>query len=92
MVPKNLQILDSYKKMGLKFTAPINTHGIQVEIGANKILGKLYIEEDGYWVFNPNKELNGYWNESSLGVVIEKLKELNKPLEEKFAEDFKKNL
>lgn len=43
-----------------------------------KKLGSFYMEVDGYYVFNPDMENGGYWNEYSLKLIIQKLEELNK--------------
>ena len=78
--------------MDLKFTTTPGVTGILVSTSTDRSIGNLYIEEDGFWVFNPDTSNPGYWNESSLGMIIEKLKELNKPLNEKLHEDFKRKL
>jgi|688.fasta_scaffold303372_4 hypothetical protein len=55
----------------------------------NRYLGYIYVEVDGFWVFNPYGD--GYWSEFTLRMIADKLEELNKSHNEKIEEYFKNN-
>ena len=48
----------------------------------DKYLGLLYIEDSGYYVFQPYST-TGYWEAHSLQWIADKLNELNKDWDEK---------
>jgi hypothetical protein len=52
-------------------------------------LGYIYIEVDGFWVFNPYGD--GYWSEFILRMIADKLEELNKSHNDKIELYFKNN-
>ena len=56
----------------------VNKSLYNVSYGANnKKLGIMYMEADGYFVFQP-EEGSGFWSEYSLNLIVNKLKEMNK--------------
>lgn len=59
-----------------------------VSYGANnKKLGIIYMEDDGYFVFQP-EDGSGFWNEYSLTLIVDKLKELNKDWDKHLTDNF----
>lgn len=55
----------------------VNKGLYNVSYGKSNKLGIIYMEVDGYFVFQP-EEGSGFWNEYSLTLIVDKLKELNK--------------
>ena len=55
--------------------------------GNNKKLGIIYMEDDGYFVFQP-EDGSGFWNEYSLTLIVDKLKELNKDWDKHLTDNF----
>jgi hypothetical protein len=49
-----------------------------IEVKVNKVnIGELYIEADGFYVFQPAEYKTGYWPEWVLRSIADKLRELN---------------
>lgn len=44
----------------------------------NRHIGIIYMENDGYFVFQPDQSNSGFWNEHSLKLILDKLTELNR--------------
>ena len=53
----------------------------------NRHIGIIYMEDDGYFVFQP-EEVSGFWNEYSLTLIVDKLKELNKDWDKHLTDNF----
>ena len=47
----------------------------------NILIGDIYAEVDGYYVFEPNIKHGGYWPQWLLQFLCEKLDELNKEVD-----------
>lgn len=47
-----------------------------------KDLGIVYQEVDGFWVYWPRKDLDGFWTEQWLAELARKMSALNKPIQE----------
>lgn len=41
-------------------------------------LGEIYMEVDGYYVFEPGRDSNGFWEAYVLRAIADKLDEMNK--------------
>jgi hypothetical protein len=46
----------------------------------NKFIGEIIKDVDGFYVYFPDKNNNGFFNENLLDLISNKLKELNKPI------------
>jgi len=44
----------------------------------NRHIGIIYMESDGYFVFQPDESNHGFWSENTLKSILDKLTELNK--------------
>lgn len=58
----------------------VNKNTINVMYNSGTFLGQLYIEVDGFWVFEPSPKVN-CWSGQVLKMLYEKLQELNKEWE-----------
>jgi hypothetical protein len=56
-----------------------------------KIIGEIYCEVDGYYVFNMDGFGGGSWDAKGLRAISDKLDEMNKPFDDQLTEYFKKN-
>lgn len=73
----------------IDFVKTTNSSAIIVAVHNNgRILGELYVEIDGFYVFQPDLSSSGYWNEYLLIVILNKLTELNKPVQEELDKFF----
>ena len=56
----------------------------------NKVfLGTFDLDHDGFYYYWPEKDNDGAWSYHTLSLIVEALKELNRPFEENIAEYFK---
>ncbi len=53
-----------------------------------KKLGQFYMEVDGYYVFQPDTENQGFWNEYSLKLILIELEKLNKDWDNHIKDNF----
>lgn len=62
----------------------------EVFYGENNFIGNFDMLEDGFFYFYPNTKHLGYFNEYSLELICNELKELNDPWQEFIDADFKR--
>lgn len=62
----------------------------EVFYGENNFIGNFDMLEDGFFYFYPNTKHLGYFNEYSLELICDELKELNDPWREFIDADFKR--
>ena len=66
-------------------------HKYVVRVGAVEV-GKLYIESDGFYVFDPLPSRTGYWPAWMLRNIADKLDELNREWQEILETDLKEDV
>jgi len=57
--------------------SPCGNQSFRVSSKNGNVLGELYREVDGYYVYEPNRELQGYFSEQLLMELALKLSDLN---------------
>ena len=61
------------------------------ELVLKKVEPNIIQDIDGYFYFNLNGNMRGYFNSNQLRIIADRLDELNKPMEEKINNYFKNN-
>lgn len=80
-----------HNKLKDMITAKLRTNGrADLFFNDSVYLGYAYRESDGYYVFMNAIENQGAWSSYSLDLVSNKLRELNKPWNDKVNEYFEK--
>lgn len=62
--------------------------GVKFVMFNDVLLGTIYQEVDGFYVFNPSKDRGGYWTENYLLGIADVLTRMNKPWNDYINEAF----